>query len=211
MNFLGHHYGVESFNHTAVKSVGKGMNPEKVKQGLVDLKKYFESHGSMRYRGLLTFIIGLPGETVEDLRSTTNWLIDNWKGQSWSPFVLEIPIGELNRLSKMSMDYTSYGYREYKGEAEEIDFQQARTSAELLVWENDNLNYFKAYHVFTEMMKARNNIRNGFTLSPWDLAMIGLSGSVADRLELHISELIGKPAVANRHKFINEYKIKKLQ
>jgi hypothetical protein len=60
-------------------------------------------------------------------------------------------------------------------------------------------------------MKARNDVRNGFTLSPWDLAMIGLSGSVADRLELHISELIGKTAVANRYKFINEYKIKKLQ
>lgn len=210
MNFLGHHYGVESFNHEAVKSVGKGMHPDKIKQGLIDVKNYFETHGSNRYRSLLTFIIGLPGETASDLESTTQWLLSNWQGQSWTPFVLEIPVGELNRKSKMSMDYERYGYRRYQGQGRDIEYKQARVSNELLVWENDQLNYFQAYDIFESMIEKRNDVSNQFTLAPWDLAMIGLPGDVNERLQLHNSYLKNKTVDITRQEFIANYIKKKL-
>jgi radical SAM superfamily enzyme YgiQ (UPF0313 family) len=209
MGFLGHHYGVESFNHEAVKSVGKGMHPDKIKQGILDVKKYFETHGSNRYRTLLTFILGLPGETLDDLTHTTKWLLDNWKGQAWTPFVLDIPIGELNRMSKMSLDYSKYGYRPYTGPTKNITVQQNRVSNELLIWENDNMNYYQAYDAFEFMLEQRNDISNGFTLAPWDLAMVGLPGNVTERLSLHNSYVKSTDVDRVREEFINNYKHKK--
>jgi radical SAM superfamily enzyme YgiQ (UPF0313 family) len=209
MGFLGHHYGVESFNHQAAKSVGKGMHPDKIKQGIVDVKNYFESHGSKRYRTLLTFILGLPGETISDLHETTQWLVDHWKGQAWTPFVLDIPIGELNRMSKMSLDYSKYGYRPYPGPVRNITVQQNRVSNELLIWENDNMNYYQAYDVFESMLEKRNDVANGFTLAPWDLAMVGLPGNITERLSLHNSHAKNSDVDRVREEFVNNYKHKK--
>ena len=211
MNFLGHHYGIESFNHKAVKSIGKGMHPDLVKQGLIDVKNYFESNGSKKYRALLTFILGLPGETKEDLTSTIDWLILNWQGQSWTPFVLEIPLGDLNRKSKMSMDYEKYGYRIFTGEEKELTYTQARVSNDLLIWEHDHMNYFEAYDIFNNMISVRNDKKNNFTLAPWDLAMIGLDGNVYERLSLHNSYLKNLIVEDSRQAFIRDYKRKKLE
>lgn len=210
MGFLGHHYGVESFNHQAVKSVGKGMHPDKIKHGILDVKQYFETHGSNRYRTLLTFILGLPGETVDDLHQTTQWLLNNWRGQAWTPFVLDIPVGELNRLSKMSMDYRKYGYRPYTGLHKDITVQQNRVSNELLIWENNQMNYYEAYDVFESMLNQRNDVNNGFTLAPWDLSMVGLPGDVTERLTLHNSYVKNKEVDLVREQFVNNYKHKKL-
>ena len=210
MNFLGHHYGVESFNHTAVKSVGKGMHPDKIKQGILEVKKYFETHGSNRYRTLLTFIIGLPGEGKDSWDDTTKWLIDNWQGQAFTPFVLEIPLGELNRKSKMSMNYEQYGYRTFTGETQEIKTQQARVSNELLIWENDDLNYFQAYSIFDKMIAIRNSTDYDFRLAPWDMAMIGLKKPINDILKLHVSTIKESSLNAERQRFINNYTSNKL-
>jgi radical SAM superfamily enzyme YgiQ (UPF0313 family) len=210
MGFLGHHYGVESFNHEAVKSVGKGMHPDKIKQGILDLKQYFETHGSNRYRTLLTFILGLPGETVDDLHQTTQWLVDNWQGQAWTPFVLDIPVGELNRLSKMSLNYTKYGYRPYTGPIKNITVQQNRVSNELLIWENDQMNYYQAYDIFESMLDKRNDMNSSFTLAPWDLAMVGLPKDINRRLTLHNSYVKDQEVDRIRQEFVNEYKYKKI-
>ena len=210
MNFLGHHYGVESFNHTAVKSVGKGTHPDIIKKGLLDVKSFFETHGRKQFRSLLTFIIGLPGETESDLNQTLSWLLNNWQGQSWTPFVLEIPLGELNRMSKMSLDYPKYGYREFKGVHKDLEYTHARVSNELLIWENDHLNYFKAYEIFDKMIDSRNDVSNNFKLAPWDLAMIGLPENIEQRLSLSNSYLKNDLIDSNRTKIIKQYIEKKL-
>ena len=210
MNFLGHHYGVESFNFDAVKSIGKGTHPDKIKQGLIDVRNYFEKHGSKRYRTLLTFIIGLPGESADSWESTTDWLTENWQGQSFTPFVLEIPLGELNRKSKMSLDYQKYGFREFSGNQYELSYNHARVSNEILIWENDYLDYYRAYEIFDRMIDIRNNPDNNFKLAPWDLSMIGLPPTIEERLLLPLSHLKDKTVNVNREIFINNYKIKKL-
>ena len=41
MKMFGHFYGIESFNHMSTKAISKGMHPDKVKQGLIDIKNYY--------------------------------------------------------------------------------------------------------------------------------------------------------------------------
>ena len=210
MNFLGHHYGVESFNHAAVKSVGKGMHPERVKQGLIDIKQYYQNNASTDYRGFLTLIIGLPGEPVSSWEETTSWLINNWKGQAFTPFVLEIPLGELNRKSLMSLDYKKYGFREFNGTKRTIEYQQARVSNELLIWENEHMNYYQAYDIFEKMLDIRNDDSYDFRLAPWDLAMVGLPNTMSERLQKRNSYMKNPQLNQERLQFIDRYKHKKL-
>ena len=63
MNLWGHHYGIESTNHLSTKSMGKGMKPEKLLQGMIDFKKKFKESGP--YNGTISLIAGLPFETKE--------------------------------------------------------------------------------------------------------------------------------------------------
>jgi radical SAM superfamily enzyme YgiQ (UPF0313 family) len=48
-----HHYGVESFNHKSAKSVGKGMKPEEMQSGLLEIKDYFQKNSHSYYCGIL--------------------------------------------------------------------------------------------------------------------------------------------------------------
>ena len=110
----------------------------------------------------------------------------------------------------MSLDYSKYGYKEYKGHYTELEYTQARVSNEILIWENKDLNYFKAYEIFFKMISVRNDTNNNFTLAPWDLAMIGLAGDVSERLKLHNSYIKNAEIDSIRSQFVKNYKQQKL-
>jgi len=112
MNFLGHFYGVESFNRPSAKVVGKGLDSEKLKQGLIDARQYFESTNRKLYHGKISLIAGLPYETFESLENTLNWLLEHWTGHNWTMETLVIERGEFTQPSKMSLDFRKYGYEE---------------------------------------------------------------------------------------------------
>jgi hypothetical protein len=112
MNVLGHFYGVESFNTKTAKIVGKGMESARLKQGLIDVKKYFETHGRQLYRGTISLIIGLPEESIDVARQSKQWLLGNWQGQSFMINPLDIPKEEYQKPSLITMDYKKYGYQE---------------------------------------------------------------------------------------------------
>ena len=82
MNLAGHYYGVESLNYDTLKAIGKGMHPDKIKQGLIDIRDYFNKNSKF-YRAHANFIAGLPHETVESLNATVSWLSDNYLDQSF--------------------------------------------------------------------------------------------------------------------------------
>jgi radical SAM superfamily enzyme YgiQ (UPF0313 family) len=157
MNFLGHYYGIESFNNDSAKAVGKGMNTERLQAGLIDIKDYFLKHKRKQYRGSISLILGLPFDTYDSIEATRQWLVQNWQTQGFTALCLEIHHGEMNKLSKMSVDYKSYGYEEMTQE----EVAQARAVSQnsalqqggshlpqilndLVYWKNKNLDYFKA-------------------------------------------------------------------
>lgn len=117
LGFLGHFYGIETFNHESGKIIGKGMDPEKVKQGLLDMKKYFLNNGDGYYRGMIALIVGLPKETKESILSTIKWVKENWQGQSVDLTPLEIPINEYaNKLAELGKNWHVMGYKKIEGD-----------------------------------------------------------------------------------------------
>lgn len=215
MNFLGHHYGIESFNYNAAKAVGKGMHPSKVKAGLIDIENYFKNNGRKLYRGTTSFVLGLPGETLQDLDDTFQWLVDNWQGNSFSPFALQIPKGSLEVHSKISIDYKKYGYSEMTG----VNLSKPTydkfpdISNDLVIWENPQMNYYQAHAKMIEMINQKNNYN--FKLSIWELSMLGLGSTIEERL-MHTGNVIdhgtSTPTKETKALFelIINYKMKKL-
>lgn len=179
MGVYGHFYGIETFNAKSGKTIGKGMNPERLKQGLLDVKQYFQNHGSKRYRGTIALIIGLPFETKDSIEDTKTWLLNNWSDQSVRINVLNIPISELYKPSAISLDYKKYGYREFDF-TKDADVMMPKILAKWpgfgaiktlnsginLIWQNEHLNYWEALDLAADIYQIKSNFKaEGFQLS----------------------------------------------
>jgi radical SAM superfamily enzyme YgiQ (UPF0313 family) len=161
MNVLGQYYGVETFDTRSAKAIGKGMNGDRLKQGLVDIRDYFTTHGRKQYRGTLSFILGLPYESIESIYQTNQWLVDNWQGQSFIAHSLEIPTGEFEKPSKLSLNYKKYGYRESTAprklatKSVFAKYEEFNPDDNCLWWENDYMNRQRASELVEEFIKIR--------------------------------------------------------
>jgi hypothetical protein len=66
-------FGIETMNEKVGKKIGKGLGPTRVKETL--------NYCAETWKGKIitssNFIVGLPGETEESLRSTVDWLVSD--------------------------------------------------------------------------------------------------------------------------------------
>lgn len=162
MNFLGQFYGVESFNTASAKAVGKGMPGEKLKQGLIDVRNYFKTHGTGRYRGTLSFIVGLPHETKETLAETKQWLVDHWQGEHFVSYALALQKAELkDKLSKMSLDHESYGYSIDETPLE-VPTDQDKYFKNVLNWKTPHMTFTEANKIAESWVDIKQNYSFGF-------------------------------------------------
>jgi radical SAM superfamily enzyme YgiQ (UPF0313 family) len=145
MNFLGQFYGVESFHAPAVKAIGKGMDPERVKQGLLDIRKYFET-ASKLYRGHVNLIIGLPDESIESIMNSKTWLENHWHGQAVDISALTIYCNENTKKSKMSEDYAGYGYTVMQHKAVS-SLHHFDATEDTIAWQNNRMNVYQAQEI----------------------------------------------------------------
>jgi radical SAM superfamily enzyme YgiQ (UPF0313 family) len=111
MGYTGHHYGIETLNHEAGKAIKKGMHPDKIKEGLLQIDKYFSERSL--YRTRISVIAGLPYETIDSFLTGLNWIYDNLPRSTVISFPLWIP--NPNRkdhsdTSLISENYEKYGY-----------------------------------------------------------------------------------------------------
>lgn len=148
MGFLGHFYGIETFNPMTAKSIKKGYDPEKMKEGLLDLKKYFGKN----YRADINFIAGLPNETLESLEKTKKWLVKNYKDQCVGSYPLEINnMSSSFRLSDIDVSWKELGYEIMTDEeifsknlnVKKIDIC-GNHDGEIILWKNKNMDIFDA-------------------------------------------------------------------
>lgn len=167
MGFLGQFYGVETFNPAAGKLIGKGMHPDKMKQGLLDAKKYFSENSDNLYRGTLSFIYGLPLETVDSLKETVEWTRQNWQDQAIASWALEITDDEYCSQSSISLDYKKYGYEKMP----EIELAQNKTNfsvpkkhPRLINWKSEYMNFETAIQLAVDGQYGFNKMAN-FRLS----------------------------------------------
>lgn len=105
-------FGIETLNHETGKRIGKGMHPEKMKEGLYRMKE--------RWPDVIVscgMIVGLPHDTVDTLRKNNEWFLrDDCPVEYPSYYPLNIPASTHidphndNKKSKISKDPFSYGY-----------------------------------------------------------------------------------------------------
>jgi hypothetical protein len=100
-------FGIESFHPQASKIVGKGWSGAKGKEFILNLREEWKSDINFT----LAFIIGLTGETEQDIDATHQWCIDN-DMPSWRFAGLHINAGD-NQIWKSDFDlnYSLYGYK----------------------------------------------------------------------------------------------------
>jgi radical SAM superfamily enzyme YgiQ (UPF0313 family) len=167
INMWGHFYGVETFNHETGKIVGKGMHPDTMKQLLLDTRSYFNKHLG-NYRGTAGVIAGLPKESIEQMKETHQWFIDNWSDQCavWHPLQIMQTAGTMQAFGK---DLSKYGYKKI----EDPDSEQYRRwlgkslmpklKEKTVFWENEYTNSYEVIELCSEFRKYE------FGLSNWSL------------------------------------------
>ena len=115
------YFGIETLNKKAGAIVGKGMIPEKQIQTLQELRNTYGNkialHGS--------FIIGLPGETIENVTNTFNLVMDETIPLHTFDFkALFIErAGAVAWNSEFALNYEKYGYTKIDDEGSHINWQ----------------------------------------------------------------------------------------
>lgn len=125
-------FGVETLNHATGKRIGKGMDPEKIKDGMYRLKEEWPDV-------LITWgmIIGLPLEDEQTLRKNFEWFLREdcpVDAVSFWPLVIEPdnPFGDDNdHNSKMGNNPMYYGYNIRNDGSWESDLMDWKRAGEL--------------------------------------------------------------------------------
>lgn len=121
-------FGIETLNHESGKAIGKGMSPQKTKDGLA----WMRQNSDIGLGG--SFIAGLPHETKDSLKELCDWLKDPAGPLHQKQLiVLSIPRVEgRENKSKLMIDPDKYGYKDLNPDN--------KNSVE---WDNG---YFNVYH-----------------------------------------------------------------
>lgn len=120
-------FGIETLNHSSGKTIGKGMNPDLVKEFLIELH---DNYWNKEIPITCSFIIGLPGETLESCRKTFNWLRETPINDLWFPLFIK---QSSHYKSEFDLNYKDYGYKmddEGNWYSETMSYKQALLLAE---------------------------------------------------------------------------------
>lgn len=184
IGMLGHFYGIESMNHPTAKAIGKGMNPQKLRDGLLVARDYFKTHGQERYRGCIALVVGLPHETEETFREGAEWLRTNWQGENIECYPLEIPNDEYTeKFSRLAKDWHKWGYTEKPAEQYdhinlEVNVMHSTTN---LNWQNQHMDYDKAKALAVDYMRSIEN-EDWFKLNPYTFDYAAACGYSLDEI-----------------------------
>ena len=186
MGLWSHYYGIESLNHKAAKSIGKGMHPDKLKQGLLDVRDYFKQSDTGRYRNTFSLIAGLPHETEETFLEGVRWNAEHFKEDALVIFPLYLnndpdamvknATSEFDRTWRESGDFHSQqGTDESFGASPDKLPEQSRNyfwnnykmSQTAVKWSHDGFNWWTANKIVAETMLTDNVVGRG--ILNWNL------------------------------------------
>ena len=171
-------FGIESLHPYASRSIGKGWSGKHAKTFLPYL---YNDIWKKEINLWCNFIIGLPGENVDDLMNTANWCLENPIG--YHKFVvlnLYNNRTDTGSRSEFTENYEKYGYK--------ID--------ENGHWKNDAMTFAEAGELCNHL---NNKMKSVNRLSSWNLFDLTNCG-------LDVNEGRSKPSIYQRlikYKFIN--------
>lgn len=228
MGMLGHFYGIETFNQETAKFINKGVDVEKMKKGLVEVKEYFKKNTN-NYRANISLIAGLPYETLESLESTYQWIKANWRDQVTCAGPLELSHPNDPRRSELSAEFDQFGYEEIPVDISDkpniIYDSMSRSDDNLIVlaqtgtnksfaWKNQNMDIFQAWDWCVKVDNlykiGKRNVAKmeGYFLSRILCNEEGYPLTLQEKLKL--VEDTARPHYQYFETFIQRYKDKKL-
>ncbi len=109
-------WGIETFNRASGSAVGKGADPERLKQFIETARARWPDNQFMTH-----IIVGLPNDTEETIRDTADWFIENshlLDSVKFMPLMIYNNNDPLGRTSPQPManDPGAWGYRTYPTE-----------------------------------------------------------------------------------------------
>lgn len=173
MGLWTHLYGIETLNHDAGKYVGKGMNPDRLKEGLLRARDWFQNKG--KYRVGISTIVGLPGEPKESIFKTKEWIKTNFPGQAYTFSPLMIMQGEVyNMMTNPSiLDQTWREEMEEMTEQEIADCDYSTIPEEYhqivkfymespgtVKWKHEHMNFFEAWQTMATIASDKDLTKN---------------------------------------------------
>lgn len=179
LGFLGHSMGIETFNREAGKLVRKGMDPDKLKEGLLDFQAYTDIHAPRRYRANIQMICGIPGESVESWNESLEWLNTKWTRQSASAHILEVPDYDetLTNQSRFTKELVSNGliklearqnpgYEVSKDSDGSVIFKSTTprgggvgsTRNDIVIWKHNDMDWYQAESLVQEFYSDKGFI-----------------------------------------------------
>lgn len=144
----GLYFGLESFNQSVAIKAGKGTPTDKVKSFLLDFHKKYSNDCLLEG----SFIVGLPGETVESQKETARWIMEN-------PVLDFLTIGPLGIMPYVqSFDKILFDYAEYSRNPEKYGFTEIDYNKRF--WSHETFNSITADAMATQIKSEWNKIKN---------------------------------------------------
>lgn len=223
MGLWGHYYGIESFNYESAKSIGKGMHPDKLKQGLLDAQDYFLQRLN-KFRTTFSFIIGLPHETKETFEDGIEWMFKNMKTPSLNMFPLTIQHNITD--SKLKNSYSEFDLTWDKtGLFTETSLEELGATKEIVnndviwerlnrkditKWSHDTMNILEAYQLFSKYQNDESFWSKQYP-NVWFFHRYMNAGCDYEDLHKPLSDLDGvKTGITAAEEKVDQYKEKKL-
>ena len=176
MGLRSHYYGIESLHQPAGKIVGKGINVEKLKEGLIKVRDWFTDteQGRGQYRATISLILGLPEETKETFLDGIEWLRTNLPTHSFNacPLFIAGPAlrstiqtpsifdmtwdqeGLFTEINPEEMDLDAVGFNP----ATEDWMKEQLLSFGRLKWAHSTMNIVEAFKIFDDLVNDKKSI-----------------------------------------------------
>lgn len=211
LGFLGHSMGIETFNREAGKLVRKGMDPDKLKEGLLEFQSYTDIHAPRRYRANIQMICGIPGETIESWYESMDWLNTYWNRQSASAWILEVSDYDetLTNQSRFTKELVANGlekldakehpgYEVIKDEKGDVVFKSIQgggvgsTRNDIVIWKHKNMDWYKAEYLVKEFYDKEHGYKGRVGGNPFlsdRLFPLYQTSDFRDVYDVHISKV----------------------
>lgn len=212
--FRGMHFGIETFNEQAGKIIGKGMPPDRMKSGLIDIKK---KNPDLFLTS--TFIIGLPYETREEILTTVDWLKTERALDFWSFNPLVIPKRDPTiHHSYFTDNFRLYGYTAMSDEEFESRKHESESTSfglkgvvNLIPWKSKTFDFITAAQFGSEVSQMSYQYRK---IDGWSVfAISGLGINIDDLFQMSYNgenKIDDTKIISDTTNYINQYKELKL-
>jgi len=212
--FRGMHFGIETFNEQAGKIIGKGMPPDRMKEGLIGIKK---NNPDLFLTS--TFIIGLPYETREEILTTVDWLKTERALDFWSFNPLVIPKRDPTvHHSYFTDNFRLYGYSTMPDEEFESRKHELESTSfglkwwkNMIQWKSKTFDFITAAQFVSELSQMSYQYRK---MDGWSVfAISGLGIDINDLFQMSYNgenKIDDTKIVSDTVDYINRYKELKL-